>query len=147
MKYRGLVGTTKTIIAEEGAGALWNGLTAGLHRQILFSGIRVGLYQPVKNLITGDLPEGQNPLLYQKMMAASITGAIGITVANPTDVVKVRLQNQRKVLNMDSLHYSGTMDCYRKIIKHEGIKGLWTSWSANCFRNSVINCAELASYD
>ena len=29
-------------------------------------------------------------------MAALTTGAIGITVANPTDVVKVRLQNQRK---------------------------------------------------
>jgi|TARA_B110001450_G_C17599240_1_gene472230 solute carrier family 25 uncoupling protein 8/9 len=67
-------------------------------------------------LISGDLPEGQNPALYQKMMAASITGAIGITVANPTDVVKVRLQNQRKVMNLDSLHYSGTIDCYSKIV-------------------------------
>ena len=32
MKYRGLIGTTRTVISEEGAGALWNGLTAGLHR-------------------------------------------------------------------------------------------------------------------
>lgn len=64
MKYRGLIGTTRTVIAEEGAGALWNGLIAGLHRQIIFSGIRVGLYQPIKNLISGDLPEGQNPALY-----------------------------------------------------------------------------------
>jgi solute carrier family 25 uncoupling protein 8/9 len=102
-------------------------------------------------MITGDLPEGQNPLLYQKMLAAIITGAIGITVANPTDVVKVRLQNQRnfskKSANHHSMHYTGTMDCYSKIVRNEGIKGLWTSWSANCFRNSVINCAELASYD
>jgi len=34
-----------------------------------------------------------------------------------------------------------------KVIKGEGIRGLWTSWSANVFRNSIINCAELASYD
>ena len=39
------------------------------------------------------------------------------------------------------------MDCYRKIIRNEGFKGLWTSWSANVVRNSVINACELASYD
>lgn len=50
-----------------------------------------------------------------------MTGAIGITVANPTDVVKVRLQNQRKsgLTNECSKtmpSYKGTMDCYGKII-------------------------------
>ena len=88
--------------------------------------------------------------MHQKALAAIITGAIGITVANPTDVVKVRLQNQRNSSKSNlnpTMHYKGTYDCYSKIIKNEGVKGLWTSWSANCFRNSVINCAELASYD
>ena len=91
LKYQGLFGTTRTVISEEGISALWKSIIAGLHRQIIFSGIRVGLYTPVKNMISGDLPEGKNPALYQKMLAAIITGAIGITVANPTDVVKVRL--------------------------------------------------------
>jgi len=31
-KYRGLVGTTRTIVAEEGATALFGGITAGLQR-------------------------------------------------------------------------------------------------------------------
>ena len=31
-KYNGLVGTTRTIVAEEGTLALWNGLSAGLQR-------------------------------------------------------------------------------------------------------------------
>jgi len=89
-------GTFKSVIAEEGVGKLYSGIVAGIHRQILFSGIRVSLYQPVRDAICGPLEEGQNPALYQKMLAGIITGAIGITVANPTDVVKVRLQNQRK---------------------------------------------------
>lgn len=92
-KYRGLIGTTRTVIAEEGVFTLYNGLTAGIHRQILFSGIRVGSYNHVKELVCGPLGEGQNPALYQKIIAAMITGSVAITVANPTDVVKVRLQN------------------------------------------------------
>lgn len=65
-------------------------------------------------------------------------------MANPTDVVKVRLQNQGQGAVK---RYSGTLDCYRKIVAQEGVRGLWTSWSANCVRNSIINAAELASYD
>ena len=78
-----------------------------------------------------------------------ITGAIGITVANPTDVVKVRLQNQvgQELFKKKGVWYKGTVDCYSKIIKQEGVKGLWTSWSANVVRNSLINAAEIASYD
>jgi len=78
-----------------------------------------------------------------------ITGAIGITVANPTDVVKVRLQNQTKLEHFQrkGIWYSGTIDCYQKTIQREGVSGLWTSWSANVVRNSIINAAEIASYD
>jgi len=82
-------------------------------------------------------------------MAAMVTGAIGITVANPTDVVKVRLQNQGNPLSRDQAKtlYKGATDCYSKIIRNEGVSALWTSWSANVVRNSIINTAEIASYD
>ena len=90
-KYQGMTGTFKTVLSEEGMATFWRGIVAGLHRQIIFSGIRVGLYTPVRDAISGPLPEGTNPSLLTKMAAAIITGAIGITIANPTDVVKVRL--------------------------------------------------------
>ena len=91
-RYNGLLGTTKTIAAEEGALALWNGLTPGLQRQFVFAGLRIGLYIPIRNMICGEMKPGENPSLLQKIMAGMATGAIGITVANPTDVVKIRMQ-------------------------------------------------------
>jgi hypothetical protein len=42
-------------------------------------------------MIAGDLKPGENPSLLVKILAALCTGAIGISVANPTDVVKIRL--------------------------------------------------------
>ena len=44
---RGLLGTCATIAREEGAGALWKGLEPGLHRQVMYGGLRIGLYEPV----------------------------------------------------------------------------------------------------
>lgn len=46
-KYRGLLGTVATIAKEEGLAALWKGIVPGLHRQCLYGGLRIGLYDPV----------------------------------------------------------------------------------------------------
>jgi solute carrier family 25 uncoupling protein 8/9 len=91
-RYSGFLGTMSKVAAEEGPLALFNGLIPGLQRQVVFAGLRIGLYVPVRDMITGPLAPGQNPTLIQKILAGMTTGAIGISVANPTDVVKVRLQ-------------------------------------------------------
>jgi solute carrier family 25 uncoupling protein 8/9 len=90
-KYNGMFNTLKMIAAEEGPLVLWAGLVPGLQRQFINAGLRIGLYAPIRNAITGPLPEGQNPSLLQKIGAGIASGAIGIAVANPTDLVKIRL--------------------------------------------------------
>lgn len=136
-----------TIAQEEGFLSLYNGLTAGLQRQIVFAGLRIGLYVPVRTMIAGELKPGENPSLAVKIMAAMATGTIGITVANPTDVVKVRLQSQLRATDPSQIKYTSTTDCYRKIYAADGITGFWVGIIPNILRNSVINAAEIASYD
>ena len=46
-KYQGMLGTMVTIAREEGLPALWKGIVPGLHRQFLYGGLRIGLYDPV----------------------------------------------------------------------------------------------------
>lgn len=43
--------------------------------------------------------------------------------------------------------YTSSMDCYSKIFAKDGLKGFWVGWGPNVARNSIINAAELASYD
>lgn len=97
-------------------------------------------------MITGPLAPGQNPTLLQKILAGMTTGAIGICFANPTDVVKIRLQAQGR-LPPDQRPYKGSMDCYKKIIAEKGVTGLWVGIAPNIMRNAIINAAEIASYD
>lgn len=58
---------------------------------MVFASLRIGLYEPVKRFYVGENYEGLIPISY-RIAAALTTGAIGITVANPTDVVKIRFQ-------------------------------------------------------
>ena len=77
--------------AEEGVFSLYKGLSAGLQRQMVFASLRIGLYEPVKNFMVG--PDHQGPIsIFTRILAALATGAFGIMVANPTDVVKIRFQ-------------------------------------------------------
>lgn len=45
------------------------------------------------------------------------TGAIAITIANPTDLVKVRLQAEGKLPPGVPWRYSGAMNAYYTIVK------------------------------
>ncbi|KAI5408842.1 Mitochondrial uncoupling protein 2, variant 3 [Lathyrus oleraceus] len=145
-KYRGLIGTVKTIAREEGVYALWKGIVPGLHRQCLYGGLRIALYDPVKTFLVGAAFVGEVPL-YHMILAALLTGALAITIANPTDLVKVRLQAEGHLPSGVPKRYSGAMDAYSTILKHEGLGALWTGLGPNIARNAIINAAELASYD
>jgi len=145
-KYRGLIGTVMTVAKEEGAASLWKGLEPGLHRQCLFGGLRIGLYEPVKNVFVGKDHVGDVPL-HLKIAAGLTTGAFAICVASPTDLVKVRMQSEGKLAPGVPRRYPSAMGAYRIIAREEGVAGLWKGLSPNIARNAIINAAELASYD
>eukprot|EP00401_Gymnodinium_catenatum_P009062 CAMPEP_0117512810 /NCGR_PEP_ID=MMETSP0784-20121206/29225_1 /TAXON_ID=39447 /ORGANISM="" /LENGTH=291 /DNA_ID=CAMNT_0005308545 /DNA_START=52 /DNA_END=927 /DNA_ORIENTATION=- len=139
-KYSGLLSTMFAVGKEEGFATLWKGLVPGCHRHCVFGGLRIGLYPPVK-----DLYEPMISGLPLKLAAALTTGVLGITAANPTDLVKVRLQSQGKSLSPPK--YPSAVKAYGIIAKEEGIAGLWTGWSANVGRSGVMSMVEVAGYD
>ena len=143
-KYKGLLGTCLTVAREEGSGALWKGLGPGLQRQVIYGGLRIGLYDPVKQFCT-DVAGGDS--IGVKIAAGLLSGAIGITIASPTDLVKVRMQSQGKLPPGVAPKYPSAMSAYKLIVKEEGLGALWTGLGPNVARNALINAAELASYD
>ncbi|XP_010795383.1 mitochondrial uncoupling protein 2-like [Notothenia coriiceps] len=81
-------------------------------------------------------------------MAGCTTGAMAVTFAQPTDVVKIRFQAQSRLLESGSVkRYSSTFDAYRTIARDEGVRGLWKGALPNITRNAIVNCSELVTYD
>lgn len=143
IRYRGVFGTISTMIRTEGPRSLYNGLVAGLQRQLCFASIRIGLYDNVKDFYTGG-KDNANVLI--RILAGCTTGAMAVSFAQPTDVVKVRFQAQ---MNLDGVarRYKGTMQAYKHIFQNEGMRGLWKGTLPNITRNALVNCTELVTYD
>lgn len=55
----------------------------------------------------------------------SVAGAVGATAVYPIDLVKTRMQNQRTGSFIGELMYRNSFDCFKKVIRHEGIFGLY----------------------
>ncbi|KAM7419420.1 hypothetical protein PAMA_016509 [Pampus argenteus] len=143
IRYRGVFGTISTMIRTEGPRSLYNGLVAGLQRQVCFASVRIGLYDNVRDFYTGGK---DNPGVLVRILAGCTTGAMAVSFAQPTDVVKVRFQAQ---MNLDGVarRYNGTMQAYKHIFQNEGFRGLWKGTLPNITRNALVNCTELVTYD
>lgn len=57
-------------------------------------------------------------------MSACLT-ATGATAVYPIDLVKTRLQNQRTGSYVGELMYKNSFDCFKKVVRHEGVRGLY----------------------
>ncbi|KAG0201634.1 mitochondrial aspartate-glutamate transporter agc1 [Mortierella sp. GBA30] len=57
-------------------------------------------------------------------LLGSISGAVGATVVYPIDLVKTRMQNQRSKV-VGELLYKNSVDCFKKVVKNEGVLGLY----------------------
>nr|CAD7200999.1 unnamed protein product [Timema douglasi] len=155
-QYQGLVGTIVTIARQEGPRhvmsfayrSLYNGLSAGLQRQMCFASVRLGLYDTFKNiyqqLIDGNTRSG-GLHIGTRVAAGITTGALAVLIAQPTDVVKVRFQAQKRTSGVK--RYTSTIAAYRMIGREEGLAGLWKGTFPNVSRNAIVNVSEIVCYD
>lgn len=143
-KYRGIFGTVATMARQEGPLSLYNGLCAGLQRQMCFASVRIGFYDNVKGFYAETFSSSTTDVAVGiRILAGITTGGMSVVFAQPTDVVKVRMQAQQGLVK----RYTGTIHAYRTIAKQEGMPGLWKGTLPNVVRNGIVNAAELVCYD
>ncbi|KAL6427334.1 hypothetical protein ACFW04_008715 [Cataglyphis niger] len=146
----GLFQTIGNLVRFEGVRSLYGGLSAGLQRQMCFASIRLGLYDSVKSLYAGFFDAGNSRSCTSidigvRIAAGITTGALAVLLAQPTDVVKVRLQAGNN--GRSTVRYSSTLQAYKNIASVEGARGLWKGTMPNISRNAIVNVAEIVCYD
>ena len=94
-----------------------------------------------------------------KIAAGAVTGAVGAAIANPLDVVRVRMSCEGGLVAADGRYatgmrlgqlprWSSSMHCLMDCYQREGLfAGLWRGVSATVARASLLSAGQLASYD
>jgi len=139
----GLIQVIIRVVKHEGIDGLYKGLIASLMREGSYSTLRMGLYDPIKDYLGGGSGHGLSFPLYKKILAGAIAGATGAAIANPTDLVKVRLQAEEK----RGTRYRGTFHAFQSIYQKEGLAGLYRGVSPTTQRAMLLTASQLPSYD
>ncbi|KAJ3214273.1 hypothetical protein HK099_006947 [Clydaea vesicula] len=160
LMYESISQAIKKIYVEEGfKGLTLPGLPASIIRELTYSGLRFGLYTPLKNAISNLIStETKETPFIVKFFSGMLTGIIGSSLANPTDLVKIRMQAEAGLLKngvfVTGLNkglipsYNNTLHCFYKIWKEEGgSRALYKGVSATALRAGCVSGGQLASYD
>lgn len=131
----------RQIAQADGVKGFFRGLVPGLHRQLGFCTIRLGLYDSTKQFYINNTP--LNDGLPLRFAAGISTAVAAVCCAQPTEVVKIRMQAAKS----GTVRYAGTMSAYYQIAVSEGSKGLWSGLGPNIIRLSICNIGEVVTYD
>lgn len=156
---RGFLAALMKIHAEDGIVLLWShGFFGFVARDLCYSGLRIGLYPTVRAALSGGVDKAEVKLS-EKIVAGAFTGAIGAAIANPLDVVRVRMSCEGGVVNAQGRLTTGmrvgeiprwttSLHCLRDCAKREGVLvGLWRGVGATVARAALLSSGNLASYD
>ncbi|CAI0467788.1 unnamed protein product [Linum tenue] len=141
----GPVAVGLNILRQEGAAALFSGVSATVLRQTLYSTTRMGLYDVLKTKWTN--PETGNMPLVRKITAGLIAGGIGAAVGNPADVAMVRMQADGRLPAAARRNYTSVVDAIGSMARKEGVGSLWRGSSLTVNRAMIVTASQLASYD
>ena len=140
--YRGTLHLWKTVVSEEGFKALYSGLSPALLRQAVYGTIKYGLYYSIKDFIGGEESTIKN------VNIAIVSGAVSASIANPTDVLKVRLQSRSApVVSPRKPIRVSLINCFEDIYRREGLSGLWRGVGPTAGRAALVAGVQLPVYD
>lgn len=96
---------------------IWNRISSAVLRQATYGTIKFGTYYSLKKVATDKW--GTDDLVLINIVCAAVAGAFSSAIANPTDVVKVRMQVRGVEANVSLL------SCFQEVYRNEGVRGLW----------------------
>uniref|UniRef100_A0AAQ5X5S9 Solute carrier family 25 member 14 n=2 Tax=Amphiprion TaxID=80969 RepID=A0AAQ5X5S9_AMPOC len=138
VRYRGMFHALFRIGKEEGIRALYSGISPALLRQASYGTIKIGTYNSLKRLFVSH-PEDETMVI--NVFCGVVSGVLSSSLANPTDVLKIRMQAQGSLLQ------GSMMSNFINIYQTEGTRGLWRGVIPTAQRAAIVVGVELPVYD
>lgn len=129
------------MIKNEGFLALYSGLSAGLTRQVIYTGARLGLYDTFCDLAKSP---GEKNIGIMKTAGCAVTaGGIAAIIGNPADLSLIRMQTNTTLPLEKQIKYRHAGHAMSIILKEEGFVGLFKGALPTSVRAMGLNLGML----
>lgn len=137
------------ILKTEGIRGLQKGITPAIYREASKNVFRIGMFDPIMNVLHDKKKEKNSPPLWKRIVAGATTGALGALSCNPFELIKTRMQAQTvsKSTAVGFQHnYTGLWSAFSTIYKKDGIAGLYVGSAVSVVRGTIGTSANLSTY-
>lgn len=140
-------GTTFSVtgmIRESGVMSLYDGLSAGVARQVFYATSRFGLFETFRDM----LHEYRGKTDFAaRVGVGAISGGIAAYISCPMEVATVRMSNDVSLPANQRRNYTGLMDVTQRIIKEEGVSAFWRGSTPFVQRAMLVGVFQVATLD
>jgi solute carrier family 25 citrate transporter 1 len=126
-RYKGLFHGMYTIFQEKGFNGVYRGALPTVLKQSTNQGTRFLVYAESRKFLDNYF----NSTTFKDFMSGCFAGICSVFVNNPIDVVKTQMQG------LEAQKYNGTLDCFAKIFKNEGVVGFYKGVTPRLIRVSL----------
>lgn len=137
----GPVTIASNMMKNEGLSAFYTGLSAGLTRQIVYTGARLGLFDQFTAMVK---KPGQPLSFVENAGCALSAGGLAALVGNPADLALIRMQADSMKPAAERAGYTNVFTTMGKIVAADGIGGLMAGAGPTATRAMALNFGMLA---
>lgn len=127
---------SRNMLANEGVAAFYKGLSAGLTRQVVYTGARLGLYDKFVDM--AKVP-GEAMPFWKTAVCSLSAGGIAAVVGNPADLSLIRMQADSMLPAAQRQNYRHVFHALSSIVQNEGAGGLMKGSVPTATRAMALN--------
>lgn len=134
----------KGMVQESGLMSLYDGLGAGIWRQVFYATSRFGLFETFRDKLheirgTTDFAS--------RVGVGALSGGIAAYISCPAEVAVVRMSNDATLPPNERRNYKGVADTAQRIIKEEGVSAFWRGSTPFVQRAMMVGVFQVATLD
>jgi len=125
-------------------GGLYDGLSAGIWRQVFYATTRFGLFETFRDML--HQYRGKTDFA-SRVGVGAVSGGIAAYLSCPCEVAVVRLSNDSQLPAAERRNYKGVVDAMLRISREEGLGAFWRGSNPFVFRAMMVGVFQVATLD
>jgi solute carrier family 25 oxoglutarate transporter 11 len=134
----------KGMIEKQGLMSVYDGLGAGMARQVFYASSRFGLFEIFRDKLHDY--RGKTDFA-SRVVVGALTGGIAAYLSCPMEVAVVRMSNDKSLPVNEQRNYKGVVDTTLRIAREEGITAFWRGSNPFVTRAMMVGVFQVATLD
>ena len=124
--------------------SVYDGLSAGLLRQVFYASSRFGLFETFRDRLHEY--RGKTDFA-SRVGVGAVTGGMAAYISCPMEVAVVRMSNDKTLPEAERRNYTSVFNTASRIIKEEGPLAFWRGSNPFVFRAMMVGVFQVATLD